>query len=361
VESPHVVLNGKFLRAGATGVHRVGHELLRAIGGIEPAGRVEAFVPPGDAAFIADPAVPVCEVGSLPGQLWEQIDLPRAARGRLILSLCNLAPVGARNAVTMIHDAQVFITPESYSRTFRTWYRFVLRQAGKRHRRILTVSHFSKAQLVHYGIAPAERIEVIHNGVDHILRVAADRTIVAQLGLRPRHYAVALANTQKHKNIALLLAAFARPEMTGLKLVLVGGATRQDFEALGHPVPPNIVFAGKASDEALRGLIEEALCLAFPSLTEGFGLPPVEAMLLGCPAMIAPCGALPEVCGSAALAVDPDDPAAWSAALRVLLADPVAWAARSEAGRAHAAGFTWDRAARKLLAVLADVSGVSSR
>jgi glycosyltransferase involved in cell wall biosynthesis len=361
VESPHIVINGKFLRAGPTGVHRVGHELLRAIGAIDAADRlpVEALVPPGDAAFIASPPVPVREVGRLPGQLWEQVDLPRAARGRTILSLCNLAPVATRNAVTMIHDAQVFITPESYSRTFRTWYRFVLRAAGRRHRRILTVSHFSKAQLVDHGIAPADRIAVIHNGVDHILRVAADRGIVAHLGLQPRGYAVALANTQQHKNIGLLLAAFARPEMADLKLVLVGGATRPDFEALGHVVPANVVFAGKASDAALRGLIEQALCLAFPSLTEGFGLPPVEAMLLGCPAVIAPCGALPEVCGDAAMVADPHDPSAWSAALRTLHADPAVWTAWSEAGQRHAALFTWDRAARQLLAVLADVSRVS--
>lgn len=358
VEPPQIIINGKFIPEGPTGVHRVGHELLRAIDGIAGDGlpRFEALVPPGAPLPAALPAIPLRPAGKRRGQLWEQIDLPRAAHGRLILSLCNLAPIATRNAVTMIHDAQVFITPESYSRAFRTWYRFVLRQAGRRHRRILTVSHFSKAQLVHYGIAPAERIEVIHNGVDHILRVAADATAIARLGLEPRRYAVALANTQKHKNIALLLQAFARPEMAGLKLVLVGGARQQDFEALGHHVPANTVFAGPASDAALRGLIEQALCLCFPSLTEGFGLPPVEAMLLGCPAMIAPRGALPEVCGSAALTADPDDPAAWSAGLLALAADPAHWTDRSEAGRRHAADFTWDRAARRLLAVLADGS-----
>lgn len=359
MESPHIIINGKFIPAGSTGVHRVGHELLRAIDGLEGEGlpRFEAYVPSGETLPPARPRVPLRTVGRLHGQLWEQIDLPYAARGRLILSLCNLAPIATHNAVTMIHDAQVFITPESYSRKFRTWYRFVLQQAGKRHRKILTVSHFSKAQLVHYGIAPAERIEVIHNGVDHILRVGTDPAVIGRLGLEPRNYAVALANTQKHKNIGLLLKAFARPEMAELKLVLVGGARRQDFEALGHSVPANIVFAGPASDEALRGLIEGALCLAFPSLTEGFGLPPVEAMLLGCPAVVAPCGALPEVCGTAAWMVDPDDPGAWSAALLALQADPATWAARSEAGRQHAAEFTWDHAAHQLLAVLADLAG----
>lgn len=358
VESPHIIINGKFIPEGPTGVHRVGHELLRAIDRVAGDDRpsIEALVPPGVPLPPALPTIPLRQVGRLHRQLWEQVDLPRAANGRLILSLCNLAPIAPHNAVTMIHDAQVFITPESYSRTFRTWYRFVLRQAGRRHRKILTVSNFSKGQLVQYGIAPADRIEVIHNGVDHILRVGSDHEAVARLGLEPRRYAVALANTQKHKNIALLLQAFARPEMADLKLVLVGGAKRQDFEALGHHVPANVVFAGPASDEALRGLIEAALCLAFPSLTEGFGLPPVEAMLLGCPAMVAPCGALPEVCGTAALTAAPDDAAAWSSGLLALSADPAAWSSRSDAGRRHAADYTWDRAARRLLAILSEVS-----
>lgn len=357
IESRRAVINGKFLRAGPTGVHRVARELLRAIDRMDPAAlaRFEALVPPGEGLPRVGRSIPTRVVGAVGGQLWEQIELPRAARHDLILSLCNLAPIAPRNAVTMIHDAQVFLTPESYSRSFRTWYRLVLRQAGRRHRRILTVSHYSKAQLVHYGVAPAERIRVIHNGVDHILRVESDRAIVGRLGLTPRGYVVALANTQRHKNIGLLLKTFALPTMAGLTLVLVGGATAADFEAAGHTVPRNAVFAGAVSDEALRGLYEQALCIAFPSLTEGFGLPPLEAMLLGCPAVIAPCGALPEVCGAPVVAVDPSDAEGWGAAIRALAADQSDWFARSDAGRRHAASFTWDRAARALIEVLDEV------
>ena len=357
-----IVINGKFLNAGLTGVHRVAHELLAALGesvGADAAG-FEILIPPGeDLPAQRPPSMLVRSAGRLRGQLWEQVSLPRAAGGRLILSLCNLAPVGTRHAVTMIHDAQVFITPESYSRAFGRWYRLILRLAGRRHRRILTVSHFSKDQLVRYRIAPAAKIEVIHNGVDHILRHAADGQAPARLGLTRHGFAVGLANTQSHKNVALLLKAFARPEMAGLKLVLVGGATRADFEALGHHVPPNVLFAGPVADSALRGLLEDALCLAFPSLTEGFGLPPLEAMLLGCPAVIAPCGALPEVCGTAAISADPDDPAAWSAAIIGLQQDLAARAALVDAGRTHAAHFTWARAADQLRAVLAAADGAA--
>ena len=355
--SRRAVINGKFLRAGPTGVHRVARELLRAIDRIDPAGlpRFEALVPPGDGLPQVGRSIPTRAVGRVGGQAWEQIELPRAAGRALILSLCNLAPILPRHAVTMIHDAQVFLTPESYALGFRLWYRQILRQAGRRHRAILTVSHFSKAQLVHYGVAPAERIHVIHNGVDHILRVDSDPSIIGRLGLARHGFAVALANTQRHKNIELLLKTFALPAMAGLKLVLVGGATAADFEALGHMVPANVVFAGTVSDEELRGLYEEALCIAFPSLTEGFGLPPLEAMLLGCPAVIAPCGALPEVCGSHAIAVDPHDAQGWGTAIRALAADERDWLTRSEAGRRHAATFTWDRAARAMLDVLDEV------
>lgn len=357
-QTASVIINGKFLAAGPTGVHRVAHELLRALkpGGAAPDDRFEALAPVGNMPTGVPDTVRVNPVGRLTGQLWEQLELPRAARGRTILSLCNLAPMAARNAVTMIHDAQVFITPESYTPAFRAWYRLVMQQVGRRHRRILTVSEFSKAQLVRYRVAAPDRIEVIHNGVDHILRTRADAAILSRLGVTPHTYAVALANTQKHKNIGLLLRTFARPEMADLSLVLVGGATRAAFEALGHEVPANVLFAGPVPDAALRGLIEHALCLAFPSRTEGFGLPPVEAMLLGCPAVIAPCGALPEVCGPAAVTADPDSPAAWSAAMEMLRDDRAGWSSRSTTGRRHAATFTWDRAARQLTAVLAAVT-----
>src|SRR5881394_632896 len=78
---------------------------------------------------------------------------------------------------------------------------------------------------------------------------------------------------------------------------LIGAAVREQFEALGHFVPPNVIFAGQVSDGELRALLESALCVGCLSTTEGFGLPPLEGMVLGCPAIMAPCGALSEVGG----------------------------------------------------------------
>jgi glycosyltransferase involved in cell wall biosynthesis len=254
-----------------------------------------------------------------------------------------------RDAFTMVHDAQVYSAPDSYSRAFRTWYRLVLPRLGKRNRALLTVSQYSRKQLDQFGVAAAAHIIVIHNGVDHVLRLVPEPTKVERAGLAGKRYIVALANSQPHKNIAMLLKAFQSPALNEVTLALFGPAKREDFESQGHAVPANVRFLGFISDEQLAGLLREAVALAFPSTTEGFGLPPLEAMLLGCPAIAAPCGALPEVCGDAVLWADPHDAAQWAQQIVRMCEDDDLREDMRSRGRAHAAQFTWDRAARRLL------------
>ena len=150
----------------------------------------------------------------------------------------------------------------------------------------------------------------------------------------------------------MLLKAFQSPELRDMTLVLFGPAQREDFESRGHAVPPNVEFLGFVSDEELAGLLQRAAALAFPSTTEGFGLPPLEAMALGCPTVVAPCGALPEVCGDASLWADADDVDRWVAQIVRLRDDDVLRADMKRRGRSQAAKFTWDKAARRLLEVV---------
>lgn len=358
-----LVFNGKFLTAPPTGVHRVAEELILALDrlvaetpglGSRIAG--EVVHPAGARRQLPLQAFSIRQTGHLRSQLWEQFDLPRSANGHLLVNLCNLGPVLCRRAVTMFHDAQVRITPGSYSPAFRSFYRVMQPLIGRRHLRILTVSDYSRSQLAHYGVARPEAVSVIHNGVDHVLRTEAEPCAAAAVGVEPGRYVVALANTQVHKNVGALFAAFSDPVLDGVKLVLFGAAGRSDFVAAGHAVPPSVVFAGRITDSRLRGLLESALCLAFPSTTEGFGLPPLEAMLLGCPVVAAPCGALPEVCGDAVLYAAPDAPAAWARAIAELAADPQLHARLGAKGRQHARQFTWAAAAERLLDVLEAVA-----
>lgn len=357
----NIVFNGKFLTASPTGVHRVAEELIIALDGLldrNAAGvmPMSVIAPQGAMRALDLSHIGVRHQGALSGKLknipWEQVNLPLLTRDTLLLNLCNLGPVWHRNLITMIHDAQVYLTPDSYSAGFRAWYRLMLPMLGKRSSRILTVSEYSKTQLVKYGVASADKIVVIHNGCDQVLRVVPDQDFVARSGLTKGRFVLALANTQAHKNIQVLLKAFAAPELQDMTLVLFGAATRSDFERRGLKVPDNVQFVGRVSDEQLSGLMREACALACPSLTEGFGLPPLEAMRLGCPAIIAPCGALPEVCGDAALQADAHDARQWVNHIRHLADNPEFSTLVSQRSIAQATPFTWEAAAQRLLAVI---------
>lgn len=356
-----LIINGRFMAARPTGVQRVAYELVRQLGIhreelTQLFGAPPRILAPRGVDYAVNPSSLLLDCDSrLKGHAWEQFELPYRAKGALLLSLCNLSPVFASlagvDSVTMFHDAQVFTSPASYSLAFRLAYQRIQPMIGARARRILTVSHFSASQLAQFGMAPADRIRVIHNGIDHSGGAMKDSSILTRLGLTAGGYVLALASAQAHKNIGVLLRAFAGEGCPPLKLVLFGAGDRADFPEAGDQV----LFAGRVDDGELAALMASALCFAMPSTTEGFGLPPLEAMAQGCPAVIAPCGALPEVCGDAALQAAPDDPAAWQAAFAVLQDDPALRAHLVEKGVARARDFTWRRAGEQLMAVLREV------
>ncbi|CAG9193202.1 Glycosyl transferase family 1 [Paraburkholderia sabiae] len=351
-----IAFNGKFFGAGPTGVHKVAEQLIAATDALiseQSADDVDYALVVRNSVKVPSYRKIMCvQENPLARRMhrimWEQCYLPLARRKDFILNLCNLGPLCHRDSATMIHDAQVYSAPDSYSLGFRLWYKFLFFFIGRRHRLIVTVSEFSRNELVRYGVASADKIVVVHNGCDHVLQVRPDDSKVAALHLTPKRYVLALANTQKHKNIGILLKAFAKPEMKDITLVLFGGARKTDFEEAGHAVPANVTFTGWVSDAELVGLMTNAGVLAFPSLTEGFGLPPLEAMALGCPVVAAPFGALPEVCGNAVLYADPFDADAWSQQMLTVLDDCAVRQSLISTGRRQAGIFTWKQAARNL-------------
>jgi glycosyltransferase involved in cell wall biosynthesis len=352
-----VYINGRCLVANPTGVHRVAEELIKSLDHlitVEPNlgdGLDITILAPVDSSKRLDlDHIRTETAGKLKWLAWEQFDLPRLTRDGLCVNLCNIGALASRNAITMFHDAQVYSTPKSYSKAFRTWYRFAQPFIGSRHKRILTVSNFSKSELVKYGTAPDEKIYVIANGCDHVLNVTPDAQAVERLGLQGKAYILALSSTQAHKNIGVLFKAFAEPSLKGVSLALFGSANKKSFEEMGYIVPENTLFLGRVTDQEMVALMKGAIGFACPSRTEGFGLPPLEAMALGCPVISAPCGALPEVCGDAALMADPDDSKSWAWQINRLINDPRLNLTLRAKGRHQASLFTWDRAARELLA-----------
>lgn len=356
---PTVAFNGRFLTRPQSGVQRVAGQMLRAIDrqldqapSVGP--NIELVCPNrADTAPLDMHAISVRHSGSAKGNLaWEQLHLPLVSRHEILVNLCNTGPLMSTGGIVMMHDAQVYLSPESYSPAFVSWYRFAAPQLGRRAARVLTVSEFSKSMLVKHGVVEESKIRVIHNGVDHLKTVVADPDVVARLGLPPKGFVLAMSSSQAHKNVRVLLRAFAHPSLANVPLVLYGSRPSR----FSGEILPNVVFTGRVSDTELKALIQAAVVFAFPSKTEGFGLPPLEAMSLGCPAVVAPRGALPEICGDAALYADPDDSAAWVEVIRHLLDDTKAHAQWSARAIERASSFEWSNSAAKLLKIIDEVA-----
>jgi glycosyltransferase involved in cell wall biosynthesis len=293
-------------------------------------------------------------VGRLHGQAWEQLELPRYTRDGVSLNLCNTAPLAGHATVVAIHDAGVFAVPQAYSRPFRTWYRLLHPQLGRRALRMVTVSEFSRAELSRYLGIPGDRLTVIPNGGEHILREQADTGILSRLGLSGR-YVLAVSSHSAHKNFAGVQAAVKHMRSRDFTLVFAGGTNSRIFNAAGAPARESRV-TGRVTDAELRALYENAECFVYPSFYEGFGLPPLEAMTCGCPVVVSRAASLPEVCGEAAVYCDPANPADIGRALDQVLENSELRSELRQRGIDRAAQFTWRHSGRALLGLLDGLS-----
>lgn len=342
-----LAINARFLTQKMSGVQRFAREVVTALAATGHP--IRLLAPPDAPTDFA--GLPVERVGRRSGQPWEQFDLPGTLAGCHLLNLGNTAPLRVGGAQTLvIHDAGVFDTPESYSFAFRAWYRALHWTLPRRGARIVTVSEFSRARLsLHLGL-PAARIGVMAEGGEHALRDPADPAVLAKHGLEPGRFMLAVGTRAAHKNLDALRHAVALPAARGMKLAVAGAADANVFRNAGDV--DAAVALGRVSDGELRALYEAAFCLIFPSRYEGFGLPPLEAMWCGCPVLAASAGAVPEVCGDAALWFDAEDPDTAVAALTRLLDDPFLAEHLRRVGRARAAAFSWPAAAGRLLDLL---------
>lgn len=349
-------INGKFTAQRITGVQRVAYELTRALQSADfPTIGIEIVVPKN----ATEPGASLMWKRCCPwfkGNAWEQVALPLTTNGETLISLCNTSPLLKRGQIVMVHDMAVLDVPNAFSKKFRIWYRLVFASIQRNAKVILTVSEFSKERICHHLKVEASRVFVIRPGIDHLERIDSDGGILRRLNLTIGRYCLLVGSLDPRKNLRRVLGAVERiAHVNEVRFVVVGAANPRVFGT--QPLTcarehSKVTWAGFVTDRELKALYENAAMLVFPSLYEGFGLPPLEAMYCGCPVIVSNEASLPEVCAGAALycnATSVDDIAA---KISQMLGDENLRARYRELGLSHARKYRWDRAAAELLDVL---------
>lgn len=365
-----VAINGRFLAQTPSGVQRFSLELVRALDTLLAtqsqratragttdsfAHHVELLVPDNVSELPPLKAIQVRRVSGKGGHLWDQLLRRHCSPQTVMVNLANGGCVLRGNSLTVLHDAAVYRTPQNFTWLYRSLHRVLGRLLALR-TRIATVSAFSRDELCQVLKLEDHRVPVIPNSWEHLAEIRPDESIVARLGLSPGHYFLTIGSPAPNKNLQRAIAAFGQLDLPDERLVIVGRLDRSVFGAgLAQP-PAGVLAPGRLSDAEVAGLLSQARALVFPSLYEGFGIPPLEAMLYHCPVLASDIPVVREVCGQAALLFDPWQPAAIAAAMRRAVDEPQLLQTLRERGSVQLRRYSWQQSAARLLEAIRQTS-----
>ena len=305
-------INGRFLCKRVTGVQRYGREVTREldliIDGLNGSVEAEILVPRTASNIPSYRAISVRRVGFLAGNAWEQLELPVYCRGRVLFTPGSAAPLLHARNVPTIHDTAIFSAPDGYVTRYGLWYKILGWILCRTSEKVLTVSEFSKGELLRWCCKDPGKVVVTYSGWDHVIAVEPDARVLEKWGLEPGSYILSVGSKNPNKNFLGMARALPYLEGCGFDIVIAGHHDDPVFRQTTAQLQ-GVKNIGYVTDAELRSLYENAACFVFPSLYEGFGLPPLEALSLGCKSVVVSNRAsLPEVYAGMATFCNPDDP-----------------------------------------------------
>ena len=299
-------------------------------------------------------------------RLWTHIRLSREMvtrpPGGLFVPSHVVPLLHPRRTVVTIHDLGYIQYPQAHTRASRLYLHLSTLFSARAATRVIAISEATKRDLVrHYRIEP-QKIKVVYHGRDSDYAPVRDRQKLEETAARygvAQPYCLHVGTLQPRKNLGMLVEAWERlrAEMERPPQLLLAGKRGWLYASLFEAVQSRgleglVKFADYVEQDDLPALYSGALAFTFPSLYEGFGLPPLEAMSCGTPVLASNASSLPEVVGEAGLLLSPREPQEWANAVKRVMESSALQEELSQKGLARAALFTWERCARETLAVL---------
>ena len=306
------VVNGKFMSDRMQGIVRYGREILNSLDKLlseEDEVKIILAVPNNAVDVPAFKNIEVIELGQKTGITWEQTELRKYIKENksyTLLNFCNVTPFFVRPGITTVHDIMYKTFPENYkslrNKISRLWHCIQYRYIFSHEKLIITVSEFSKKEIERSYPKSKGKIHVIPNGWQHVLEYKENSEWqMTYPFLEPGRYYFSLATLAANKNVNWTIeVAKKNPD----SVFAIGGKI---YGSEYENIPENIHLLGFISDEDACSLIRHCKAFLYPSLYEGFGIPPLEALGLGAEVISSDATSLPEVLGTSARYFDPHD------------------------------------------------------
>lgn len=344
-----IYVNARFLTQPITGVQRYAIELSLCLRRMD---KDIKFICPKN-IILKDVALQLEAepIGERTGHFWEQIDLPRYLKKKgapILLNLCNTAPLFYKRKISVIHDIIYKLFPESCSFAFRLWYLILIPRVVNSSLKIITVSDFSRSEIAKEFNYPLDKIYIIHNAVNEKFKPNTDVKC-------KKNYLLAVSSVNYHKNYDRMIQAYTnlyKKNKHNIELVIIGGQNqcfaKQTYDITNMPIS----FAGRVSDKELIQLYQNATAFIFPSLYEGFGIPPLEAQACGCPVLSSNTSAMPEVLEKSCIYFEPTDISDIERAISTIIEDSTLQQKLREAGLQNIKRFNWNTSAKILYTII---------